>query len=133
MDTERALRILEALADGVDPFTGEVFPDDSPYQNPQVVRALSSAVEAVKRVRKIDSRKKSLPAKAGIPWSEEEDERLVEEFEAGKSIRELAEMHERSMGAIQARLVRLGKIEVLGGGLKHGSLSHEERKPDPQG
>ena len=107
MNTDDALKILEALADGVDPFTGEVFPDDSPYQNPRVIRALSVAVEAVKRMKKTEGRKKDLPAKAGTPWSVDEDKRLVEEFEAGKSVGELAEKHERSMGAIQSRLVRI--------------------------
>ena len=32
MDTERAIEIVQALADGVDPYSGERFPSDSPYQ-----------------------------------------------------------------------------------------------------
>lgn len=32
MENEQACQILKALADGVDPFTGERFPSGSPYQ-----------------------------------------------------------------------------------------------------
>ena len=35
MDDGEAVEIIKALADGVDPFTGEVFPPESPYQNVQ--------------------------------------------------------------------------------------------------
>ena len=47
MDTREALRILQLLADGVDPHSGEVFEDTSPYQHPQVVRALFHSVRAL--------------------------------------------------------------------------------------
>jgi hypothetical protein len=36
-DRERSLQILEALAGGIDPISGEVFPSDSPYQQPEVI------------------------------------------------------------------------------------------------
>ena len=32
MQLDRAKEIIEALADGVDPYTGEQFPADGPYQ-----------------------------------------------------------------------------------------------------
>jgi hypothetical protein len=44
MDLKAALGIVRDLADGLDPFTGEPFPDDSPYQHPHVVRALYTVV-----------------------------------------------------------------------------------------
>jgi len=44
MDTDRAKEILELLSDGIDPFTGEIFPKDSPYQHPDTVRALFKAI-----------------------------------------------------------------------------------------
>ncbi|WP_189000612.1 HRDC domain-containing protein [Deinococcus roseus] len=47
MESREALRILQLLADGVDPHSGEVFEDTSPYQHPQVVRALFYAVGAI--------------------------------------------------------------------------------------
>ena len=49
MEASQAVRILRALADGIDPYTGEVFPQESPYQHPDTVRALWSAVRALER------------------------------------------------------------------------------------
>ena len=46
MDDSKALGIVSALASGVNPFSGEVFPADSPYQSPDVVRALYAASRA---------------------------------------------------------------------------------------
>jgi hypothetical protein len=47
MEDARALAIVSALANGVDPLTGEVFAVDSPYQSPDVIRALYSAARAL--------------------------------------------------------------------------------------
>ena len=46
MQKEQALRILNALANGVHPATGEKFAADSPYQHPDTVRALFEAMRA---------------------------------------------------------------------------------------
>ena len=49
---------------------------------------------------------------AGMPWTEEEDRKLANEFESGQfSIRELSELHGRTTGAIRARLKKLNLIE----------------------
>lgn len=48
---------------------------------------------------------------AGQAWTEEEDERLAEEFEAGMKISEIARGHGRTYGAIRARLKRRGMID----------------------
>ena len=109
MDTDTALEIIRALADGIDPLTGEVFPDDSIYQQPQVIRALFTAMQVLEYQQKRGERQRQLPHKAGIAWATEEDEKLSEAFDQGKSIQELARMHERTHGAIQSRLVKLGK------------------------
>ena len=50
-------------------------------------------------------------ANAGAKWSEEEDDKLDREFASGMSITEIAREHERSYGAIKARLVKHGMIE----------------------
>ena len=47
MQKEFALRILNALANGIHPATGEKFGADSPYQHPDTVRALFEAMRAV--------------------------------------------------------------------------------------
>ena len=43
METDRAIEIVQSLADGVDPYSGERFPSGSPYQQADTVRALHLA------------------------------------------------------------------------------------------
>jgi len=111
MQTSEALKIIQALADGADPNTGEVFPEDSPYQHPQIVRALLTAARALERQERTDRRKRRLPSKAGKPWDNAEDNQLVQGFDAGITIAHLARRHERTEGSIRARLEKLGKIQ----------------------
>ena len=49
MGDKKAIEIIKMLADGIDPNTGEVFPPDSPYQSVDIVRALHTAEEALKK------------------------------------------------------------------------------------
>ncbi len=111
MEVSQALKVIRILADGIDPTTGEVFDDDSPYQNPQVIRALFVAVKTLEKVEERQRREKSLPAKAGLPWSDEEDKQLVADFKQGVLIDELARKHQRTKGSIESRLVKHGLIE----------------------
>lgn len=110
MESSEALRIIRSLADGVDPRTGEVFSEDSPYQHPQVLRALFMAVRALERFEEKQRREKRLPVNAGKPWNDAEDKPLCEGFDAGLTVRELAQKHRRTEGAIQSRLEKLGKV-----------------------
>lgn len=115
MDTDKSLEIIQALANGVDPHTGEEYSADSPYQHPQTVRALFAAIEAMdrlkERAKKAEDRQKRLPGNAGKAWAEEEDQRLVKAFDSGKTVQQLAADHERTDYSICARLVKLGKIQ----------------------
>jgi hypothetical protein len=110
MQTSEALRIVRALADGVDPTTGEVLEGDTPFQNPQIVRALFTAVDALERLVKTENRARRLPENAGSPWNEQEDEELSRDFDAGMSVADLAKKHKRTEGSIRTRLERLGKF-----------------------
>jgi hypothetical protein len=118
MEAERAADILRALADGVHPFTGEVLDDRSPLQNPECVRALFAAVEALEGRASDRSnragRNRDLPDRAGEPWDGREDGELMERFDAGWNVADLAKHHQRTRGAIRTRLVRLGKITNRG-------------------
>lgn len=102
MDETRAQALIATLANGVNPLTGEVFPADSPYQAPDVVRALYTAGRALEGRTRL--RRAGTPANAGTPWTEEEDRRLVAEFDAGLTLIELAQSHRRTPAGIQARL-----------------------------
>lgn len=74
MEISEAIKVLQALANGVDPHTGEVFPPDSPYQNPQVIRALFLALRALEGRRENKQSKRNLPENAGKPWDASEAE-----------------------------------------------------------
>lgn len=112
MNADKALQILRRLAEGIDPYTGEVYPAESPYQHPDTVRALYAAIAALERVAKTEARQHRLPPNAGKPWTKAEETRLVQAFDEGRSIQQLAAEHGRTSGAITSRLQKLGKIEV---------------------
>lgn len=114
MQRDRALEILKALADGVDPTSGEQLPAGSLYQHPDTVRALYCAIQSMQSARPPKQptapRTDSTQLNAGRPWTEEEEARLARAFDAGTPIEALAQEHQRSRWAIEARLARLGKI-----------------------
>ena len=112
MDELAATKLLEALASGVNPLTGEVLSAGDPCQDPEVVRALCLATRALDERRQRLERQKALPANVGKPWSSEEDTLLVAAFHAGKKLGELALAHQRTAAGIEARLEKLGLIEV---------------------
>lgn len=110
MQIYEAREIVKNLADGMDPVTGEVFPVESCYQHPQIIRALYIAVESFDLLKK--SRKRStINSKAGSPWTSEEEEQLISAFDAGLDVSDLAKAHSRTPAAITARLQKLGKLE----------------------
>lgn len=113
MEREAALKIIQQLANGTDPNTGEVFGADSPYQHPDTVRALFAAMRALENQsapRQRAGGNENAPQNAGKPWSADEDQALASAFDAGKQIPELATQHRRSRFAIETRLAKLGKI-----------------------
>ena len=119
MEREQTLKILNALANGVHPATGEVFGADSPYQQPDTVRALFEAVRIVEGSSAPtrdgpgpERRAGDMPANTFVRWTAEEEERLAAGFDAGKTSAELAKLHNRSRAAIEARLLKLGKIDA---------------------
>ncbi len=117
MEKADALKIIQQLADGLDPQTGKAFGADSPYQHPDTVRALFVALRALDAPpapapsRALPRTNENAPSNAGKPWSDDEDKALAAAFDAGKKILELATAHRRSRFAIEARLAKLGKIE----------------------
>jgi hypothetical protein len=101
MHLESALPIVKALADGVNPVTGEAYPETSPYAEP---RGGGGGVWAGGRQ----------PANFGKPWSEDEDRAIAVGFEAGVAIAEMARRHARTQGSIRLRLEKLGKLPPSG-------------------
>jgi hypothetical protein len=115
MNREHVLKILNALANGAHPATGEVFAADGPYQHPDTVRALFEAVRLIESAGTAagpERRTGDLPTNTFVRWTPAEEERLAAGFDAGKTSAELAKIHDRSRAAIEARLLKLGKIDA---------------------
>ena len=111
MDIQEALKIVKALADGVNPETGEVMPADSIYQRPQTIRALQRAVAGLEYVEQRErERQRKLPLNAGKCWSRAEDAQICDELRRGIDFHVISKTHNRTVGSIVARLVKLGKI-----------------------
>ena len=109
MDIERARELLEVLADGVNPLTGEILSADDSCNQIEIVRALNIVLRHLNNER--TKTEKSQPVNAGKPWTQEDDDALRDMFDEGVSRKELCHHFGRSSGAITSRLVLLGCIE----------------------
>lgn len=105
MDINRAREIIEILADGVDPTTGEVLPAESVYNSPEVIRALFTVLDAT-----APAKMPTQPPRrnAGKPWTDIEDMKLRDEFASRMKISDIAKEHGRTYTAIESRLDHLG-------------------------
>jgi hypothetical protein len=115
MELNESRSIVKTLAQGVHPSTGEVFPPDSPYNDPEVIRALffilgvgNSAKKPKKSTeeRRRDNLDLGRPRNAGLPWSEEDRSLVKSRFLEGTTIERLAAELERSSAAIVAEIIR---------------------------
>ncbi len=111
MSPLEAKSIIEALANGIDPETGEDLSAHKIFNKPQIIRALFTASKALDYMEKRAIREKSLPDSAGNAWSDFEDSELLNEFDAGLLVKDIAAKHGRTSGAITARLIRFGRIK----------------------
>lgn len=122
MDTH--LKIIEALANGIDPTTGEALPAVSPYNDPNTIRALFTVLNLIKKtankqpkIKKTLSQKRmenlegGLPENAGLPWTDEQRNDLVEQFKSGLLIKDIALSLGRTSGAITSELKKQGLID----------------------
>jgi len=107
MEIQEAISIVRSLADGVNPETRESCAEDSVYRSPQVVKALNRALGALVSQ---DERDRNKPTSAGKYWTHSEDEQVCEELRKGTDFQQIAKTHNRTVGSIVARLIKLGKV-----------------------
>jgi hypothetical protein len=112
MKALEALKIIRPLAEGTNPFTGEVYSSDSPMQQPDMVRALYKAVEELEHRVKYEEKRGNGPERSGQRWTDKEDEKLLEAFDGGMSVSAIADRHKRTEWAIQQRLVSHGRLKM---------------------
>ncbi|HXY15293.1 MAG TPA: hypothetical protein VEI26_12400 [Terriglobales bacterium] len=107
MEIEQAVEVIRALANGVHPQSGVALEENSICRTPEAVKALNRALAALVAQQE---REKKRPKNAGKAWSHEEDAQICEELRHGIDFNQIANTHNRSLAAILARLVKLGKI-----------------------
>lgn len=110
METAQAQTLIHALSQGIDPISGELLNQDSCFNQPAIIRALYTANAALEKLLANEKRKTALPDNAGKPWQAAEDEQLINQYDSGYSLPQLAQSHQRTLGSIKARLEKLGKI-----------------------
>ena len=115
MELQIARQIIDTLAQGIHPVTGEAMPEDSPYNAPPVIRALHVAARALEAGAAAPGRR-APPANAGKPWSPEDDEALVTASDAGTNLKDVADALGRTRFGLEQRLIKLGKMPPPAGG-----------------
>jgi len=110
MQEQRARQILTALVQGIDPFNGEELPAGTVLQQADVLRALLVGVAALEQGVARATRRAQLPKNIGRSWSAEEQGSLIDAFQAGEPLAEVAVKHGRTLRAIEARLEKLGLL-----------------------
>lgn len=98
MTRQEARNILQSLAHGIDPASGEIFPEQSPFNQPDVIRALFIAGEALAEAERRHRKEASSDGHAGQPWTEEEENRVKTDLPRGNR-------PPRSRPCISARVV----------------------------
>jgi hypothetical protein len=96
--------ILQGLSEGVDVLSGEVVEglcDDLKLE------LFEMSMYFDERLKAKETLEKKHPNQ-GQKWTLEEDQQLLTEFKEGKTVKEISDIHQRNIGAIRSRLLKLG-------------------------
>ena len=108
MNNEQALRIIEKMIQNREVLAEDTLTPNQLQQTQQIIKALQLASQALQSKIDANVRKSTLPNNAGKPWSEQEDQQIIEAFNNGESIASIAERHQRTQGSIRSRLSKHG-------------------------
>ena len=97
MDLQRAKELLSGLADGVDPLTGEVLPEDHVCNKAEIIRAFHCVLKSLP-----GKTSKPQPENAGKPWNDADDAVLCRRQQKGnvRLFQTLGGQLSRAAGAI---------------------------------
>jgi acyl-CoA reductase-like NAD-dependent aldehyde dehydrogenase len=110
MEQQSPHRVLKALLEHIDPYTGEPLAAVTVLQQAEVQRALQAGIAALEEAAMRAQRRAQLPGNIGQPWTVAEEQRLAAGFKAGDALSEIAGRHGRTLAAIEARLERMGLL-----------------------
>lgn len=109
MEQEKVYAVIDALANGIDPSSGECFPPDSPYNHPDVIRALFYILRnkppTKKQKKSVEEKQqqniaKGLPKNYGLPWSEDTVDKVIRLFKANMAVEAIAQEIARKPSSI---------------------------------
>jgi hypothetical protein len=106
MEIQEALKIMRALANGVNPQTGEALETNSVCRQAETVKALNRALAALVQ---LEQREGTRLGDAGKTWTRTEDAQVCEEVQRGIDFYEIAKTHNRTVGSLVARLGEAGE------------------------
>jgi hypothetical protein len=112
MQQHKARQILQALIQGVDPVSGKELSAGTVLQRAEVLRAMLAGVAALEQSAARSARRALLPANVGRAWTQEEDLQLLGEAQGATAREVIAARHGRTLRAIEARLEKLGLVNV---------------------
>ena len=120
MELYKAVQMIESVANGINPESGEAFPTDSPYNSPGIIRALFTCSQHLKQSspkskktveeKQTENKTKGLPKNTGLPWTKEVKAELASLYQAGQNPADLAQKFERTKYAILLELKKQGLI-----------------------
>lgn len=110
MELQAARQIIDTLAQGIHPVTGDVMPEDSPYNAPPVIRALFAVSQALDDAVRAERKGREVPPNTGKAWKAEEDAKLEARFIEGVDSKRIGEELGRTAWAVEARLIKIGKL-----------------------
>ena len=104
ISNEQARNIAKQYILNCNPTSGEVL-DKSNELDPLLLKSLETLINpSLNELKEALNEKCGYPKRRGFSWSYNEDKRLISSFNDKHSIRDIAEDHQRSLTAIQARL-----------------------------
>lgn len=114
MERSRAIELVAALRDGIDPLTGASLDATSPLRHPQASRAMQVALRDMRAAREALRLPPpdAVPPNHGKPWDSADDHLLEAGWDDGAGIAELAARIGRTRGVTRRRLVELGRLPL---------------------
>lgn len=110
ISAQQAFTVIQSLLAGKDPLSGGPLPENILARDDSVA-ALRLAADAIDQMLLRENKRAANYPNSGKAWTSEEEELLSVEFERGTSTKLLAAEHKRSLFAIHARLLKLGKLK----------------------
>ena len=105
MNRAQAVKALQSLKNRLLPESGERADAETLLSHPEIREAISFAL------KRLSVSEEAAETKSGFRWSDEEDQLLIESFDAGKAPEAIASELKRSLSSVSNRLKRLGKLE----------------------